>query len=68
MKCVRINKIKVLIAAAKKDWLQKDLAEATGMTKGNLSTIINGKNCNARTVVRIAKALDVDIKEILEDE
>lgn len=60
--------MKVLIAAAKKDWLQKDLADATGMTKGNLSVIMNGKNCNARTAVRIAKALDVDVTEILEDE
>lgn len=50
-----------------KDMLQKDLAEKAGMSRDNLSTIINGKNCQARTAFKIAKVLNCDVTEILED-
>lgn len=47
--------------------LQKDLARESGMSRGNLSTIINGKNCRPRTIFEIAKTLGVSVTEILED-
>lgn len=52
---------------AEKGMLQKDLARESGMSRGNLSTIINGKNCQPRTIFKIAKALGVSVIEILED-
>lgn len=65
---MRINKEKVYLIMAKKDLYQKDLAENAKMSRGNLSTIINGKNCQPRTVYKIAKALNVDVTEIIETE
>ncbi len=63
----RISKNKISFIMAEKGMLQKDLARESGMSRGNLSTIINGKNCQPRTIFKIAKALGVSVTEILED-
>lgn len=64
---MKLKKAKVLLVMAERNMYQKDLAEAAGMSRGNLSTLINGKNCQSRTAFRIAKALGVSAEEILED-
>ncbi len=64
---MRISKYKISFIMAKKDLMQKDLAELAGMSRGNLSTLINGKNCQPRTAFRIAKALNVSVEEILDN-
>lgn len=64
---MKLKKTKVLLVMAERNMYQKDLAEAAGMSRGNLSTLINGKNCQPRTAFRIAEALGVDVTEILED-
>ena len=64
---MRLCKTKMEIIMAKHDMYQKDLADKVGMSRGNLSTLINGKNCQARTAFKIADALEVDVTEILED-
>lgn len=65
---MKISKMKISFLMAKKNMMQKDLAEAASMSRGNLSNIINGKSCQPATIFRIAKALDCDIEEILEIE
>lgn len=64
---MRINKYKISFIMAKKDLMQKDLAELAGMSRGNLSTIVNGKNCQPKTALKIAQALNVSVEEILDD-
>ncbi len=64
---MRLNKEKVSLIMAEQDLYQKDLSEKAKMSRGNLSTIINGKNCQPRTAYKIAKALGVDVVEILEE-
>lgn len=64
---MKVNKIKLSIIMAKQDLRQKDLADKTKMSRGNLSTIINGKNCQPKTVIRISEALGVNVTDILED-
>ena len=65
---MRLNKEKVSLIMAEQDLYQKDLSEKAKMSRGNLSTIINGKNCQPRTAYKIAKALGVDVTAILEGE
>ena len=65
---MRINKTKISLSMAERDMLQKDLAELAGMSRGNISTLINGKNCQARTIFKIAKAINIDATEIMETE
>ena len=62
---MRIDKNKVSFIMAEQDLYQKDLADRAKMSTGNLSTIINGKSCQPRTAYKIAKALGVDVTEII---
>lgn len=64
---MRVSKDKISFIMAEKGLYQKNLAEKAEMSCGNLSTIINGKNINARTALRLSKALDVSVESILED-
>ncbi len=64
---MRIDKRKIFLIMARKNWLQKDLAEKAGMSRGNLSLVINGKNCHPKTVFKLSEALNVKPEEILED-
>lgn len=65
---MRIDKIKILVAMAKRGLNQTQLAEKAGMSRGNLSTIVNGKRCKIESVVRIATALGVDYSDLIEKE
>lgn len=63
---MRISKDKISFIMAEKGMYQKDLAGEAKMSRGNLSTIINGKNITARTALKLANALKVDVAEIIE--
>ena len=64
---MRLSKKKVSFLMAKKNMFQKDLADKAGMSRGNLSVLLNGKNCNPKTVLKIADAPEVGVEAILED-
>ena len=64
---MKIRKKKVSFIMAEKDMFQKDLADKAGMSRGNLSVLLNGKNCQPKTILKIANALKVGIEDILED-
>lgn len=64
---MRIDKIKIMVVLAKKGLNQTELAEKIGMSRGNLSTIVNGKRCKVETVIKIATALGVEYSELLEE-
>lgn len=65
---MRIDKIKIMIALAKRGLNQTELAGKIGMSRGNLSTIVNGKRCKAETVIKIATALGVEYTDLIEKE
>lgn len=65
---MRIDKTKIMVMMAKKGLNQRQLADSLGMSRGNLSTIINGKRCKAETVLKLARALGIeDINDLLEE-
>lgn len=64
---MRIDANKLLLAMARKQWNFKQLSTCCGVSRATLSSIKNGKTCNVVTVGKIAKALGVDITELLED-
>ena len=66
-KNMKINKSKLLIALAKACMNPYDLCKAVGMQNQNYRRIVNGVNCKPATVGKIAKALNVDVTELLED-
>ncbi|WP_455717649.1 helix-turn-helix domain-containing protein [Anaerosporobacter sp.] len=64
---MRINRIRFILELAKKDLTLKVLAEKSGVSRQTLSYIKSGKNCTELVACKIAKALDVDVTELIED-
>ena len=64
---LKINREKYELARTRACMGQKDL-EAAGIPKGTLCRVISGKDTRPETVGRIARALGVDVTEILETE
>lgn len=64
---MRIDRIKLVAELAKRDMTQKRLAELAGISRATVNYIKSGKSCSDEIGNKIAKALDVDVTEILED-
>lgn len=61
-----INDEKLMLAMAKKAVTKVQLAERAGMSRNRLNVVLNSKKVTPVTIGRIAKALDVDVTEIME--
>ena len=64
---MKINREKYMLARARACMGQKELVEA-GVPKGTLCRIVGGADAKPETIGKIAKALGVDVTEILDDE
>lgn len=65
---IKANRRKLKIAMAKACMDTKDLHAATGMPRPTVDAVITGRSVRPGTLGRIAKALGVDVTEILEEE
>lgn len=65
---MRIDKSKFQIALGKAGFNQTEFSEKISMSRGNLSTIINGKSCQPKTAAKIAKGLGMDLLEIIKED
>ena len=65
-KNMKLSKSKFELARAKTCKGLKELEKA-GISRGTLCTAISGKNMRPETIGRIARALGVDVTEIIED-
>lgn len=64
---IRINTKKVDLLIAKKEMSAKEFSEHSNINETTLCRIRNGKQVpNIKTVGKLAKALDVDVAEIIE--
>lgn len=52
----------------RKEFTQKELAEKAGVSRSTISYIKSGKSCIDAVGQAIAKALGIDVTEILENE
>ncbi len=64
---MKLNRCKYELARARACMGQKDLV-AAGIPKGTLCRVIGGGDMRPETAGRIAKALGVDVTEIIETE
>ena len=64
---MHLNKTKIKLLMAKKELSTSELAERCGITKQRASCILNSVNVAPKTVGRIAKALEVEPEEIIEE-
>lgn len=58
---------KIREAMREKGWTQQDLANRAGLTQAAVSYILKSPNPLLSSALAIAKALEVDINELLED-
>lgn len=64
---MKINRQKFDLARARACMGTKEI-EAAGFPRGTLSTALNSENVRPETAGRLAKALGVDVTEIIEEE
>ena len=63
---MKVNKLNLAIAMAKKDWNFSKLSEMCGISRPTLSNLNLGKECKPQTFIKIARALEVEPYEIVE--
>ena len=63
---MHLNRMAVEYALVRKEWTQKDLANASGFAPYTISNIIRGASCKISTAIKIADALGVERETILE--
>lgn len=63
-----IDKFKFEVTLADSGLSMKDLAERAGVSRQRISTMLNQRNVTPRTAGKIARALGVDVLEIIEVE
>ena len=65
---MRISTKTLAIAMANKEFDFIDLAKKSGVSRTSLSYINSGKSCKPVTAGKIAKALEVPVTELIEQE
>lgn len=63
---MRIDRRKLIITMLDNNINQKQLAELTGVSRATINNVKNGRSCSDATAHKIAKALNVDVTEIIE--
>ena len=64
---MRVDRKKLEIAIARSCVNAEDLQKATNMPRPTLNNVISGRNVRPGTIGKVAKALKIDVTEILED-
>lgn len=64
---MKANRRKLELAMAKACMNTSDLQKAAGMPRPTVNSVIGGRSSRPGTIGRIAKALGVDVTEIIDD-
>ncbi len=62
---MRIDRLKFICLLADKEVSIKEIAEKTGLSRATVSGVKSGKGCSPETIGKIAKVLDVEVRELL---
>ena len=63
---MRIDRVKLITEMARADLNGKQLGELAGISRATVSSVKCGKRCSEETASKIARALGVDVEELLE--
>ena len=63
---MRIDRIKFTTELMRQDMTQKRLAELSGVSRVTITAIKSGKSCSPEVAKKLADALNVDLKKLLE--
>ena len=62
---MKINSFQINAQLARKNMTRIELAKKSGILPQNISTIINRGSCEPRTAGKIARALNVDVEDLI---
>lgn len=65
---MRIDRIKFAAALARADVTTVELSQRTGLSRGTISSVKNGKRCTQKTAHQIAFGLGVELSELVTSE
>lgn len=65
---MRIDRVKFAAELARRDMNLVKLGEMSGLSRATLSSVKCGKTCSLNSAERIAKALNVTIEQLIEQE
>ena len=65
---VRVNNITMRVEMARNRFTNYKLRDITGISKATISSVRNGKTCSFETAEKLAKALNLDLMELIERE
>lgn len=63
---MRIDRVKLMAELTRRDMTQKRLSELAGVSRATINYIKGGKSCTDEVGHKIAKALGMDVTEIIE--
>lgn len=63
---MRIDRIKFVLELTKRDMKQVELARTAGVSRATVNNICRGKSCSEEVANKIAKVLNINITEIIE--
>lgn len=64
---MRIDRVKLIAEMARQNLKVQELAELAGVSRMTITAIRGGKSCNKNSALHIARALGVDVTEIMEE-
>ena len=64
---MRIDRVKLIAEMARQNVTSIRLAEKSGVSRVTVSALRCGKTCTSETASKIARALGVDVTEIIEE-
>lgn len=64
---MKLNTTRIETFLAQRNMTKSALAEGSGISRQNLSTIIRRGTCEPRTIGKLAKALNVPVEDLLEE-
>lgn len=65
---MKFDRIEMISEMARRDITVTRLAEISGVSKATISAVRCGKSCSFETAVKLAKALNLDVMELIESE
>jgi len=65
---MKINRNKLELAMARACMDTSDILRATGMPRPTLNNVVVGRSVRPATIGKVAKALGVDVEELIEKE
>lgn len=64
---MNLSREKINLQMARKCWRVQDLADAYGVSRNRINVLLNQRDVSVVTAGRLAKALEVDVTDILAD-